>query len=166
MNYKTIAQNIINTAPLLEENIKESTDRLSLTHLKWMTNEVIHSDYSESKMCRWLGYVQGVLVFKDFYSIEDALCESTWMEKEKHDNIVSHLEIINYYLSVDFFNNEKEMLFKDFNLYNLLIQLSHDKISANDANRVLGLIQGVFVCKGLLNVEEERDRTRNIFKGE
>lgn len=49
----------------------------------------------------------------------------------------------------------------------MLSQIFKGKLSSNTKeHRWLGYVQGVLVVRGVLNVDEERDKTRKIFNGE
>ncbi len=159
--YKKTAIAMISKYDCLQCKIKENVDRQSYTHLKWMLDQVIKAPYSSTKMNRWLGYVQGVMIYnkKEEWSVMVSLEDCT--AKEYNDIVVSHLTIVNDYLK------EQRVLDQQyFFTETLLKQLSKDQINSDDANRLLGIVQGIFVCNDILNVEEERTRTRQIFKGE
>lgn len=47
----------------------------------------------------------------------------------------------------------------------MLDELVSDTMSETKKHRWLGYIQGCMVCQGLINVEDERNATRNIFNG-
>jgi len=52
-------------------------------------------------------------------------------------------------------------------LYWMTCQVHSDKLSSETkCHRWLGYVQGVLVMKGLLDVDKERNFTRNIFNGE
>lgn len=49
----------------------------------------------------------------------------------------------------------------------MLLMIKNDPgMSITKRHRWLGYIQGVLVCRGLINVAEERDITRPLFNGE
>lgn len=49
-------------------NMPEYCDK---EHLKWMLTEIITNSkkYSYGKMCRWLGFIQGILASKNIISV-------------------------------------------------------------------------------------------------
>ena len=43
----------------------------TLTHLRWMTEEIIRNpEFTETKACRWIGYIHGALVATQLSSLE------------------------------------------------------------------------------------------------
>ncbi|AQW88983.1 hypothetical protein FDH34_gp462 [Serratia phage BF] len=47
----------------------------------------------------------------------------------------------------------------------MLLELSNPNMSETKKHRWLGYIQGCMVSKGLINVQEERELTRDVFQG-
>jgi hypothetical protein len=54
---------------------------------------------------------------------------------------------------------------RDTHIAWMLKKLSDDDMSETKKQRWLGFIQGCMAYRGLLNVNEERDATRDVFKG-
>jgi len=48
----------------------------------------------------------------------------------------------------------------------MISEVDCDNWEIDKISRWLGFIQGVLVCNGILNVDEERNYTRPLFKGE
>lgn len=167
---KRIAKNMINSYSDFDIESKEDPNNpLSLHHLRWMLETIISSDYSDTKMSRWLGYIQGAYAYKKPNETESLLDfdRATSKIKDYQDKTTSHLVIVNDYLSGQFdgFNHD-DFDFGNYNLLFLLNVIKQEHMDSVEANRLLGFIQGILVCKGLLDVEQERNRTRKIFNGE
>lgn len=160
VKYKKTAINMIEKYKELQCKQSENPDRTSYPHMRWMLEEVINSNYSSTKMNRWLGYVQGVLSFK---KMEDPLilADINHCYNKKNDDIVtSHLNVVRGYLQQDIDHPEKSVT------KNILKLIDLNLMNSDDANRLLGIVQGIYVCNGIIDVEEERDRTRKLFNGE
>ncbi len=50
---------------------EEDPNGKSRQHMVWMLDKIIKDGFNKTKANRWLGYVQGWLVFHDLASLED-----------------------------------------------------------------------------------------------
>lgn len=78
-----------------------------------------------------------------------------------------HVEVANGYL---FYFSEDAVCSPDTPLENshlhwMLLEIIGTEMSDTKANRWLGFVQGIMTSKGYLDVQDERNRTREIFKG-
>lgn len=80
-----------------------------------------------------------------------------------------YVRVATDYLEGQFLNTTSKELSEfptdDCHLAWMLEEIVLEYMSETKANRWLGYVQGVLVCKGYLDVGKERERTRNIFKG-
>lgn len=145
-------------------------DPLSLPHLKWMLSEINNDAMSNTKSSRWLGYV---------YAALESLNIVETLEREQIPERFSELErsghhacnfVCEGYLNTDIlsFNNNTDTKTPEhiLRIKSILETITNNTMSDQESNFLLGYAQGIMVENGLLNVNEERNRTREIFKGD
>ncbi|CAH7391354.1 conserved hypothetical protein [Vibrio chagasii] len=80
-----------------------------------------------------------------------------------------HVVVAKGYLGSEFANYPPKCNGNDPTCYHhlawMLTEIAKNEMSPTKANRWLGYVQGVMVGDGLLDVNQERERTRPIFKG-
>ncbi len=74
--YQIIAKSYIDQFPAFSNPECNSNDPISDTHLSWMLHVISGeikdpAQQSETKMHRWLGYVQGILVVKGMLNVNE-----------------------------------------------------------------------------------------------
>lgn len=166
----SIAKELIKNHPFLSDGKPDEKNFQSFSHLRWMLDNVISDEMSDTKASRWLGYVQAQMVLSHLTSYEKMLDIENVKPKLDRDKIVSHIEVIQYYLDpnigidrMPYFLRKK---FETFNIKEILLKINKDKWDSCDANRILGIIQGILCDLEFIDVLEERERTRSIFNGE
>lgn len=164
-----IAENIIKDYPAFNLKAEENLDRESFSHLRWMLEEVIKNEMSDTKASRWLGYVQGVMAYKGIEDYEKLL-DLDNIRNKGDSNVTSHIEVLKQYLNpetgIHLMPEYSQRILNKFNIEVLLKDITEDKWHHADANRIFGIVQGILCCVGYMNVEEERNRTRHLFNGE
>ncbi len=164
-----IAKNLITSQPVFRLTAKENPDRQSFTHLKWMLEEVIGDTMSNTKASRWLGYVQGILLFKGIGDY-DSMIDIKNINKKGESSVVSHLIVIEQYFDkekgLNILPEYSQVILEKFNIMFLLNMIQKNEWHQDDENRILGIVQGILCCVGYIDVENERNRTRALFNGE
>jgi hypothetical protein len=168
-DFKIIAKNILDKYEVFNIERKENKDRESFSHLGWMLEEIINSNLQNTKMARWFGYVLAILVVKAVDEEKKLFDFDDLNLKTKEDLINSHIIAGQYYIdnnllvTEDFNINQK---LTEYKCEERLIKILSNRYDSVHSNILFGYIQGHLVNLKLLNVEEERDRTRSIFNGE
>ncbi len=166
-NYLFMSNEILNIKELNSIETIENLDRMSLTHLKWMLEEIKKNEMSETKSSRWLGYVISIITLKGI-ELPDYLTTYD-LSKKKETNISSHSSVAKTYLerkTIDNLNEKQQNIIDKYDCSEKLNIIIENKFSEVELNRMLGFIQGVFVYLELIKVDEERDKTRNYFNGQ
>lgn len=168
-DFKIIAKNILNKYDVFDIERKENKDRESFSHLGWMLEEIINSELQNTKMARWFGYVLAILVVKSVDKEKEFFDFDNLALKGKNDFINSHIVVGQHYVDNNLLITDTLSVNNKLTEYKCkerLTEVLSDKYDSVESNVVLGYIQGHLVNLKLLNVEEERDRTRSIFNGE
>lgn len=133
-------KNILNKEVNKENLIKLSKEGLSN-----------YKKYPDDKMCRWLGYVSGVIFFtnekfKVHFKNENLRKNFILNEKKALNSVIDH-----------YFYQENDK--------NLKSNLSEIKSENNPCNAhfLLGFYQGLKIAENKMSVESERDFTRPYF---
>ncbi|MCY9861397.1 hypothetical protein OTK49_02550 [Vibrio coralliirubri] len=153
--------------------VGNAEEPMSFSHLFWMLDEISSGSMNETKSSRWLGYVYSILRSKQEVSEITTLQLKSFNEfnGEKHHThrLRSSVEITEGYLvEADEMHGSIEFSVDDDSLPNLYAILRHvhgSLLTDMTANFWIGYVQGCMVVKGMLNVNEERERTRSIFNG-
>lgn len=166
-NYLFMSNEILKIKELNSIETIENLDRMSLTHLKWMLEEIKKNEMSETKSSRWLGYVISIITLKGI-KLPNYLTTYD-LSKKKQSDITSHSVVAKTYLdrkTIKNLNKKQENIIELYECNNKLNIIIENQSSAVELNRMLGFIQGVFVYLELIKVDEERNKTRNYFNGE
>lgn len=146
----------------------ENDDRTSNEHLSWMLNEIVKNEMSSTKANRWLGYIKGIMVFNETAKFSEIFSSP---EKE-YENDFSldkpHIEIAKEYLknkktstTADSLANQCNLSFATITLKNIVSECW----SPDYSNQMLGYAQAIMVSLKIIDVDEERERTRSLFNG-
>lgn len=164
-----IAKKLMIEQPVFHLTAKENNDRKSFTHLRWMLEEVVSDKMSDTKASRWLGYVQGILLFKGLGNY-DRFVDIKNINIKGDSDIVSHLIVVEQYLDdekgIDILPKHSQIILEKFHIRFLINMIQKNEWHQDDANRILGIVQGILCCVDYIDVEEERNRTRALFNGE
>lgn len=166
-NYLFMSNEILNIKEFNCIKATENIERMSLTHLKWMLEEIKNNEMSETKSSRWLGYVISIITLKGI-KLPKYLMDYN-LSKIKEKNITSHSIVAKTYLDrqiIKSLNENQKKIIDEYDCFNKLNIIIENKVSELELNRMLGFIQGVFVYLEIINVDEERDKTREYFNGE
>ncbi len=168
-DFKIIAKHILNKYDVFDIERKENKDRESFSHLGWMLEKIVNSNLQDTKMARWFGYVLAILVVKSIDKEEAFFDFDNLTLKTDKDFINSHIIAGQHYLennllNTDFPNVNNKLI--EYKCKERLSEVLSDKYDSVESNVVFGYIQGHLVHLNLLNVEDERNRTRSIFNGE
>jgi hypothetical protein len=93
LGVRTARQMAVRYAGHLEEKLREIReeeviDKVSVRHLRWMCGQIIeHTGYvpqewSVTKLHRWIGYIQGVMVAKGYTTVDKEREDYREMKKE------------------------------------------------------------------------------------
>lgn len=129
-----------------EETKKDKLIDLSLEGMNGFSN------YPDDKMFRWLGYLSGVLLYKEIPIKKEYID----FEKYKRNPLIGEKEAIikiidNFYYPVIKNNNEK-----------IFLKCIAEEKNIIKSHYLLGVYQGYKIAKSDLNIIEERNRTRPI----
>jgi hypothetical protein len=70
------------------ESAPDKSIAITRDHLIWMCDQIIDSDWPTSKMHRWVGFIQGILIAKGLSTIDEErtlVSETKLMFREEHD---------------------------------------------------------------------------------
>lgn len=147
-------------------------EECKLKHLKKLLDEIILNayDYPKDKLCRWIGYIHGVL------SCANILDDETLKSIFSFDNSISYESIINKSRNIySLLDNNSGIVFKvnitfDNRFKSKLISTINESFEGFNKgyynnvyqHQVIGYIQGILTCFNLINVENERNYTRPL----
>lgn len=172
--YQVIAKHLREATKHIDAKpVENAEEPMGFPHLFWMLGVIASGAMNETKSSRWLGYVYAVL--RDKQAVPEITTSQleTFNEYDgiKYDltRLRSSVEITEGYLKeANEMQGTTEFLIDDDSLPNLyaILRYVHGSLTtAMTANFWIGYVQGCMVAKGMLNVNEERDRTRPIFNG-
>ncbi|AUG85261.1 hypothetical protein DIREPILLOW8_61 [Vibrio phage Direpillow8] len=88
------------------------------------------------------------------------------MRNPSPEAVIAKSYLDNKYLCTYHPFEQPEYPLSESHLVWMLEQITMEYMPRTKANRWLGYVQGVMVAKGFINVQDERNRTRPVFKGD